>query len=95
MMSDSEDDGGYGSYESDSEFYDGRDGLTQEDILVVVLSTALFAYTIPLEPPRIGNCHNSRPEALQYVRSWDDDMFRRQFRLCREDFGFILKLMAK
>ena len=55
MMSDSEDDGGYGSYESDSEFYDGRDGLTQEDILVVVLSTALFAYTIPLEPPRIGN----------------------------------------
>jgi DDE superfamily endonuclease len=46
--------------------------------------------TIPLEPPRIGNCRNSRPEALQYVRSWDDDMFRRQFRICREDFGDLL-----
>ena len=92
-MSDTEDDGGYGSYESDSEFCDDRDGFTQEEILVIVLSTALFAYSIPLEPPRIGNCHNSRPEALQYVRSWDDDMFRRQFRLCREDFGFILKLI--
>jgi hypothetical protein len=61
-----------------------------------VVAAAILATlsTIPIEPPRIGNCRNSRPEALQYVRSWDDDMFKRQFRLCREDFGDVLKLIA-
>jgi hypothetical protein len=83
----------YGSYESDSQFYDDEDGLKQEEILIVTLSTALFAYNIPLEPPRIGNSHGCRPQALQYVRSWDDDMSRRQFRLCREDFGDLLSLI--
>jgi hypothetical protein len=59
--------------------------------VAAIATGALMAFsTIPLEPPRIGNCRNSRPEALQYVRSWDDDMFRRQFRICREDFGELL-----
>lgn len=59
--------------------------------VAAVVTGVLMAFSaIPIEPPRVGNCRNSRPEALQYVRSWDDDMFRRQFRLCREDFGIVL-----
>ena len=58
--------------------------------LLTVIATSIIAYTVPLEPPRVGNCRNERPQALQYVRSWDDDMFKRQFRLCREDFGDLL-----
>jgi hypothetical protein len=82
------------NYDSD----DSEDHDRKRRIVVavaVVIATVLTSIsTIPIEPPRIGNCRNSRPEALQYVRSWDDDMFRRQFRLCREDFGEILKLIA-
>ena len=63
-------------------------------VTVLVAAVLVTLSTIPIEPPRIGNCKNSRPEALQYVRSWDDDMFRRQFRLCREDFGDVLRLIA-
>lgn len=62
--------------------------------LLTVIPTTLLAQTIPLEPPRIGNSRSNRREALQYVRSWDDDMFRRQFRLCRDDFGFVLHKIA-
>ena len=62
----------------------------ERTLVAIVTGTILAFATIPLEPPRVGNCHNSRPEALQYVRSWDNDMFRRQFRLCREDFGNLL-----
>ena len=66
----------------------------QSAIIAVVTATIMAFTNIPLEPPRIGNSRNSRPEALQYVRSWDDDMFRRQFRLCREDFGDLLGRIA-
>ena len=66
----------------------------QGTIIAVVTATILAFTNIPLEPPRIGNSRNSRPEALHYVRSWDDDMFRRQFRLCREDFGDLLSKIA-
>lgn len=66
----------------------------QGTIIAVVTATLMIFTSIPLEPPRIGNCRNSRPEALQNVRSWDDDMFRRQFRLCREDFGDLLLKIA-
>ena len=65
-----------------------------ESVAAIAAATLLAISTIPLEPPRIGNCRNTRLEALQYVRSWDDDMFRRQFRLCREDFGNLLTLIA-
>ena len=59
-------------------------------VAAAVTGVLMVFSTIPLEPPRVGNCRNSRPEALQYVRSWDDDTFRRQFRLCREDFRELL-----
>jgi hypothetical protein len=52
-------------------------------VAAVTIGVLTVFSTIHLEPPRIGNCKNMRPEALQYVRSWDDDMFRRQFRICR------------
>lgn len=57
---------------------------------ITIVTTAIAALCIPMEPPRIGNSRSDRQSALQYVRSWDDDMFRRQFRLCREDFGALL-----
>lgn len=66
----------------------------QATMIAVVTATIMAFTSIPLEPTRIGNCRNSRPEALQYVRSWDDDMFRRQFRLCREDFGDLLRKIS-
>ena len=65
------------------------------DVTIVVVPSNLIATTTtPLLPPRIGNCRGGRLHALQNVRSWDDDMFRRQFRLCRLDFGNLLGLIA-
>ena len=58
--------------------------------LLTIVTATLLISIIPTEPPRIGNSRNDRQHALQYVRSWDDDMFRRQFRICREDFGILL-----
>ena len=83
------------------EFDDDEEGLESYEIeqrqkkarfqrTVTATGTILAFSSIPLESPRVGNSRNSRPEALQYVRSWDDDMFKRQFRLCREDFGMVL-----
>ena len=82
---------------------DSSEGDTEDEVVIAMKRRKLIAAvaaittgvlmafsTIPLVPPRIGNCRNSRPEALQYVRTWDDDMFRRQFRICREDFGDLL-----
>ena len=66
----------------------------QRTLTAIVTGTILAFSSIPLEPPRVGNSRNSRPEALQYVRSWDDDMFKRQFRLCRLDFGMVLAKIA-
>ena len=66
----------------------------QRTLTAIVTGTILAFSSIPLEPPRVGNSRNSRPEALQYVRSWDDDMFKRQFRLCRLDFGIVLTKIA-
>jgi hypothetical protein len=84
------------NYESDDSEEPDRKRRIVVAVTLAVVAAAILATlsTIPIEPPRIGNCRNSRPEALQYVRSWDDDMFKRQFRLCREDFGDVLKLIA-
>lgn len=62
--------------------------------LLTIVTATLLVSIIPTEPPRIGNSRNDRHHALQYVRSWDDDMFRRQFRICREDFGNLLHKIA-
>ena len=85
--------------DDDYEFEDENDKYQkrakfQRTLVATVTGTILAFATIPLEPPRVGNCHNSRPEALHYVRSWDDDMFKRQFRLCREDFGNLLMMIS-
>ena len=65
-----------------------------ESIAAIATATVIALSTIPLESPSIDNCRNTRLEALQYVRSWDNDMFRRQFRLYRENFGNLLTLIA-
>ena len=40
---------------------------------------------------RMPNVHRDRAGALEFVRSWDDTMFHRQFRLVREDFNSLLE----
>jgi hypothetical protein len=78
-------------YESEDELDTAMKRRKLVATVVAVTIGVLTAFSaIPLEPPRIGNCKNMRPEALQYVISWDDDMFQRQFRICREDFGDLL-----
>ena len=42
---------------------------------------------------RCPNVHRDRSRALEFVRSWDDVMFYRQFRLKRIDFYNLLRLI--
>lgn len=67
------------------------------DIIVATCAAAVsttLLMTLPLEPYRMGNLRGERANALQYARSWDDDMFKRQFRISRQLFGAILTLIA-
>jgi hypothetical protein len=82
------------SRSSDGEEATKRMRFNSSEVIIVIVASILIATTIPIEPPRIGNCRGERLQALQYVRSWDDDIFRRQFRLCRLDFGYLLSLIA-
>ena len=43
---------------------------------------------------RAPNMHRDRHGALEYIRSWDDGMFQRQFRLERIDFNELLSLIS-
>jgi DDE superfamily endonuclease len=90
-----ENDYGYeSSVSSDSEVSTKRIKRNTREAVIVIVAAVLIATTTPLEPPRIGNCRGESLQALQYVRSWDDGMFRRQFRLCRLDFGYLLTLIT-
>lgn len=51
-----------------------------------------FQFIAPL-PGKVGNLHRDREGSLLTVRSWDDDMFRRQFRLHRSEFNALLALI--
>jgi len=43
---------------------------------------------------RRPNVHRDRPNALEFIRSWDDTMLQRQFRLERVDFNALLTLIT-
>ena len=43
---------------------------------------------------RAPNMHRDRHGAVEYIRSWEDDMFQRQFRLERIDFNELLSLIS-
>ena len=43
---------------------------------------------------RRGNIHRDRSFILRWARQLDDVMFRRQFRLCREDFGYVVNKIS-
>ena len=95
-MQDNEDDE-YENEEFEAGFmnYEDSDRKRIQKLTVLsIVTTVMVVSFIPMEPPRIGNCRNDRRQALQYVRSWDDDMFRPQFRICREDFGNLLHKIA-
>jgi hypothetical protein len=34
-----------------------------------------------------ANVHHEQTTVIQFICSWDDDMFKRQFRLSHEDFN--------
>jgi DDE superfamily endonuclease len=74
-----------------------------------LVAALLFGFVLPnvMPPPnfeegdgkpnkkqRKGNEHRDRFNAIEFVRSWDDEMFYRQFRLCRLDFYFVLQLIS-
>ena len=42
---------------------------------------------------RNPNIKRNRQHTLDFINSWSDDMFKRQFRLCREDFTDLLSKM--
>ena len=44
------------SLSSDSEVATKRIKLSTSEIIIVVVASILIATTIPIEPPRIGNC---------------------------------------
>jgi len=46
-----------------------------------------------LKRKRIGNVCRDRSSVIQFIRSWDDTMFKRQFRMCREDFYGLEKII--
>ena len=43
---------------------------------------------------RKGNIHRDRSSILRWAHQLDDVMFRRQFRLCREDFLFVVNKIS-
>lgn len=78
---------------------------TKTKIAMIVAATASAATTallltdtsfsrIPLLPARCGNEHRDREGSLLQVRSWDDVMFRRQFRMDRTLFNSLLVDLA-
>ncbi len=60
----------------------------------ILINMTFLALCIPSLPSRTGNQHANRASAIEFVRSWDEEMFERQFRLCREDFNNILTQIA-
>ena len=45
---------------------------------------------LPTFSLRKGNKHRDRTQILRWAAELDDKMFTRQFRLCREDFFYVL-----
>ena len=91
----SDDEDTFDEFDREFEISDSnQQAIFQRLAILTVVTTAIMASFIPTEPPRIGNSRNDRLHALQYVRSWDDDMFCRQFRLCTKDFGSVLRLIS-
>jgi hypothetical protein len=44
---------------------------------------------------RKGNVKRDRQHHLDFIETWSDDLFKRQFRLCREDFNTVLGKMIQ
>ena len=58
---------------------------------VLSLEGASYLSTCSL---RKGNIHRDRSEIIRWGAGLDDKMFNRQFRLCREDFFYVLSKIA-
>ena len=60
----------------------------QTVVMALVMSDTSF-FAMPMLPGRVRNDHRDRAASILTV--WSDDMFQRQFRLCRSDFNFVLQ----
>ena len=45
------------------------------------------------EHARAHNIYRDREGPLNFIMSWSDEMFQRQFRLCKEDFNELFEKM--
>jgi len=87
--------------ERDTESGCSSDEEDSNSIILAAGACALGAiYTLYLPKLKIPhfrrpNVHRDRSHALEFVRSWDDVMFFRQFRLKRIDFYNLLRLILK
>lgn len=59
-------------------------------VIVALVATDLSFSTIGALPGRIGNEHRDRELAIVECRSWDDTMFKRQFRLSRRAYNSLI-----
>ncbi len=62
-------------------------------ILIAMIATDISFNSITALPGRIGNQHRNREQALTECRSWDDAMFKRQFRLSRRAYNNLIQII--
>lgn len=62
-------------------------------VLALIATDLSFSSISPL-PGRAGNEIRDRGAAITECRSWDDDMFKRQFRMTRRAFNTLIEKVA-
>ena len=62
-------------------------------ILIAMIATDISFNSITALPGRIGNQHRNREQAITECRSWDDAMFKRQFRLSRRAYNNLIQII--
>lgn len=62
-------------------------------VMALLLTDITFDTICPL-PGKYGNDHKDRQMCILEVRSWNDEMFKRQFRLSRRAFNNLLSTIA-
>jgi hypothetical protein len=69
-----------------------RENIQRFEIMYRLSRLAIQMNSVPRE--RSPNQHRGRNKAIAFVRSWDDEMFQRQFRLSRTVFNTTLQKIS-